>query len=324
MVEFRDRIKLGGKTFALIRVKDAKISKYNVRKEPDKLEREVIKETLAKSIKELGLQQMPVCTSEGEIFVGGRRYIAYDELQEEWMAVEVRDLLPVDQMMASWTENFHRKEPDYWNEGRLFKKMITLGGVSIRSLAERLGVSEPYVRHRIKIHEKISDAFASRAITYETARYIATSELPQEAEQKLFDKAISERLEAPEVKKLISNGKAVSTLLEGTTEEIAKEFTDKLGEKLYLEELDIGRIHHDITVAEGNQPALKTIEIEGDVFKSEQEADTYFKKYGGCFVAKVILWVGKVDPYLYEKEREQEGKKDAGSIGSESNGSSPK
>jgi len=95
--------------------------------------------------------------------------------------------------------------------------------------------------------------------------------------------------------------KKAKALLESAPEEVQKEYEGKVFGKDY----SLPRLMHDITVAEGNEPLKKIVELEGNLFKTEREADKYFKQFGGRLLEKRELWVGEVDPFLYAESKKE-------------------
>lgn len=281
-MEMKNKTVIGKKIFAYVKVKGLTISKYNVRPETTPEEKEEIKAELAKSIKELGLQQLPVITPDGEVFIGGRRTLAFKELGEEWMLAEIRDALPFEQMIASYTENFHRKSPDYMNEGKLFKSMCEEGGVSTRELSKKLGVSDEYIGVRIRIYEKLNDANAVGTIAFEQARMLSTADIPEDAREKLV-KMASDGIKTQDLKKIIATTNATKALLEGETEEVQKQAEKEFKDQLYTKGLDITAIKWRLEEIAGDSHSTGKGRVWWDEegIKSVAEAVAWFKKYGG-------------------------------------------
>lgn len=300
---FKDKQVVGNKTFAWAKVKVLKVSKYNVRPEITPEEKEEIKESLAKSIKELGLQQLPVCTSQGEVFIGGRRMLAFKELGEEWMLVEIREAEPFEQMIASYTENFHRKEPDWMNEGKLFKEMCETGQVSERELAKKLGINDSSIQTKILAYEKLNDASGVGTITYEQARILSSLEIPDDKRSSLVERISDGEIKTPQLISIIQRTKAAKELLEGIPEKVRKTLEENIEEDLYTEKLDIGKLDHDIVKAQGGNVSLTEVKFEESYFTTQEEAQDFAAKCGGRFVKKDTrtYWILKVDPYLYDE-----------------------
>lgn len=303
VVEFRNKTQVGNKVFAWARVKDLKVSPYNVRPEVTEEEREEIRSSLAKSIKELGLQQIPVCTSNGEVYIGGRRLIAHDELGEEWMLVEIRDATPFEQMIASYTENFHRKEPNYLDEGRLFLQMCELGGISKRKLAKKLGVSEGYVRDRIRIWERLN-RHGVTTLTFEQARLLALDIIPDDKREILIQRLETGEIDFSKLQRIISKSKAALQLIEqAPTEEIQKQLKAEFEDVLWTEDLSFDYLEYRWEFLVNGKRKLKKVMLPADAFKDENEATEFAKKcYGRCIGKKTeTYWVLEVDPFVYKE-----------------------
>jgi len=298
MVEFRDVTTISGKKFGFVRVKDTKISPYNVRPEASPEEKEI--KDLAKSIKELGLQQLPVCTSKGEVYIGGRRKIAMELNNEEWMLVEIRDLPPLEQMLASYSENFHRREPDYWNEGILFKKMMSLGNLSYRELAKKLGLSKDYVAYRVKITNTLNKAL-TEGITFDQARILSSSRVPEKVREKLVTRLKAGEIDTKKLIKILAKTDTAKEMLETTTDEIREKIEEEFKDQFYTEHLDLDYLDYRISKEEGSPiTKLKPVEIPTDKFNSIEEARNFFRKCGGQLLGKRELYYGKIDPYKYK------------------------
>jgi len=313
-MEFRNKTQIGNKVFAWAKVKDLRISKYNVRPEVSEEEREEIKETLGKSIKEIGLQQIPVCTSEGEVYIGGRRLIAHDEIGEEWMLVEIRDASPFEQMLASYTENFHRKSPDYWNEGKLFSQMIKLGKVSQRELAKKLGLSRPYVEDRIQIWERLSGRRASMSgLDFKQVRLLTRdTDIPEGKLDTLIEDLKSGELSTRELEKILAETKIAKKWLSEASEKVRKSLEPIYEPLLYTKALDLDRLNRDISKAEGNPLPLKKMKIAFSYFGSDEKAEQFAKMCDGRYLGKVTeTWaLMEIDPYKYEEEMTKLKEKD--------------
>lgn len=148
--KFKDVVQVSNKTFGFLKLSEAKLSQNNIRPVISKEEAEVIRVTLLPSIEAIGMQQLPVSSTKGEIFIGGRRFKAYELKGEQWLLVEIRDVDDQEQMRASWAENRARREVQPMDEARHFKKMVDAKGISGRELAQELGLSKDYVDERLK------------------------------------------------------------------------------------------------------------------------------------------------------------------------------
>lgn len=306
-MEIRNKISIGSKTFAFVRVKDLTISKYNVRPEITPEDKEEIRTELAKSIRELGLQQLPVVTPEGEVFIGGRRTVAFKELGEEWMLAEIREATPFEQLVASYTENFHRKAPNFMEEGKLFKQMCEIGQVSAAQLAKKLGLSDTTILSKIKAWEKLHDLPGGETITFEQARMITSSDISDDVRKKLVER-LKDGMKTDTLTKAIARTNAVKSLLDGEPEELKKKALQRFEDQFYSEELDMGEVlwfleewnkdSHKLTegIKMGNEINAKTFE----------EANAWFNKYGGyCLGPVTNAWYGMWDHKKEELEKKK-------------------
>jgi len=298
--------KVGDRTFGLLKVSEAKVSRWNIRTDLSIAEMEEIKQNLAPSIEKEGLLQIPVATSRGEIYIGGRRLEAVKFLNEPVILVEIRDEDPFTQLKRSWTENFRRKDSNrFWEEGAKFKEMLKLKKMSIRELARELGVSEYYVRSRVKIHERLS-AIADRSLTIEEARYLAYADLPDKVLERFIDGLSSNKMSLDKVKRIVHITKTAKELLETTNDEIRKKLEKEFEDDFWTENLSLDYLNYRITQEEGGNIKLKTVRIEESYFKTEDEAKQFAKKCAGRYLGKKTFYVLEIDPYRYKQLKKDE------------------
>jgi len=312
-MQMKEKITVGNKTFAFVRVKDLKISKYNVRGEISPEEKEVIKVELAKSIKEFGLQQLPVVTPNGEVFIGGRRTVAFKELGEEWILVEIRDATPFEQLVASYTENFHRKNMNYIEEGKALKTMCELKGMSTYELAKELGISPYAIQQKIRVYEKLGsciDAYAVRNIPFEVARMIASIE-ENDKRERLVNLVIEKGLKADDVKKIIGTTNAVKSLIENEKPEIQKKAKQKFEPLYYTPELDIAEVKWYLEEWSGDSHSLSRGRIWWDEhgITCTEEAVKWFQKYGGVHIRDLMGSEGEWDRVQEQIEKKKQREK---------------
>ncbi|MEM2271930.1 MAG: ParB/RepB/Spo0J family partition protein [Archaeoglobaceae archaeon] len=313
-MEIREKVQIGNKTFAFVRVKDLKISPYNVRPEITPEEREEIKAELAKSIKELGLQQLPVVTPNGEVFIGGRRTVAFKELGEEWILVEIRDATPFEQLVASYTENFHRKSPDYLHEGRLFKQMCELGGISEVELSKKLGIPRSTISNKIRVYEKLGQILnecsggtsipGKQVLSFEDAKMIASIE-EDDKRERLVDLVIEKGLKTEDIKRIIATTNAVKSLIEGEKPEIQKKAKEKFEPLYYTPDLDIAEVKWQLEEWAGDSHPLSRGRIWWDEhgITCTEEAVKWFQKYGGVHIRDLMGSEGEWDRVQERMER---------------------
>lgn len=329
MVEFKDRVKIDGTEYAMLKVSTASISKYNVRPTPTKEERTEIAEGLAQSIKEIGLKQLPVCTSKGEIYIGGRRYIAFDINQKDWMAVRIEDATPFEQLIASYSENDQRKNVTYQNEGKLFYNMLELGNDEFRDetrekgswkkftqedLAKKLGKSQSDIQRKIQVYKNlvITEIIPLRSYpdrvtpTLEQAIVVARTTTPKEARPILIKQIVDKKIKnVPTLRKVIDDSRESIELFESAkNEKIQTEVETKHKDNLFTTEIDPNRIIYDLSIAEKAQPKLTKLEIKKGEYgvNTEEEADEYAHKFSGRYLKTLTVFVVEVDLYRYQDE----------------------
>lgn len=150
---FVKRWSIEGKEFGLLK-KPWTISENNVRQSATEIDKADIKANLAPNLKAIGMQQLPVANGKGEVFIGGRRTIGWEINNEPSLLVEIRDIPDEDQMVASWGENYTKRDMRADQEGRLFKRMCEKFSLSHRELAKKLGnISKDTVNLKIRAYE---------------------------------------------------------------------------------------------------------------------------------------------------------------------------
>jgi ParB family chromosome partitioning protein len=282
--KFKDVVTVGNKTFGYLKLSDSSLSPNNIRPEISKEEVQAIKVTLLPSIEAIGMQQLPVCTPDGEIFIGGRRREAFKLKGEVWLPVEIRDTQAYDQMRDSWAENRARKEVEPLEEARHFKKMMIETKKSQRELETDLGVPEGYVRDRIRILEtlgaetlRIKDERGltkeqeKKSVTLEKARVLSRDWVPQKTREKLVKKIKDEGLSHENLQRELGKGKVVQTIIE---QEEKPEVKAKLeeeygGEKAFEVEPEI--VLEKQRELKGLAPNLTKIELPAENFETDTE-----------------------------------------------------
>jgi len=306
---FRNIVKSGEVLIAELNVEKAKVSEWNIRPKLTKEDLDEIKETLSKSIKELGLQQLPICDSKGEVYAGHRRLEAYRQLDKEWIPVMVKDVPEVEKFCISHAENKDRKDPDWLNEGELFSKACKKLGVSATELARKRGVSPQYVLDRIKSYEALNELPGGQSITFEQARMLSTPDIPDDKRQELV-KMATEGMKTQDLRKIIANTNAAKALLDGETEEIKTQAEKEFKDKLYTKDLNIGELKWRLEeIAEDSHPTGRgRIWWDEKGIKTTAEAIAWFKKYGGRHLADKEGSEGEWDKT--KEKREKEGKEE--------------
>jgi len=133
-------VELGDYVFGITKAKYLTIAPTNIRK---KKMQEI--EELAEHLKMRKLMHCPWCTSNGEVFAGGRRITALKKIDPEREVVcIIEDCDENDQKMWSLIENVHIVKVSSEEMGKTAKELHE-AGISIRKIAEELGISKDIV-----------------------------------------------------------------------------------------------------------------------------------------------------------------------------------
>jgi len=135
-VEFLKTWDINGKKFGLLKL-PAPISPYNIRNDDEVKEEELeFINDLAESIKEIGLEQLPLCSPKEGIFVGRNRYFACRRAGIDSILVEIRDISPFEQKRLSHQENIKRRNISWIKSAQYCKELRgkCLNPNAIRSL----------------------------------------------------------------------------------------------------------------------------------------------------------------------------------------------
>lgn len=175
------------------------ISKFNVRK--SKLEEGI--DELAKSIKEIGVQQPVVVFPKGdryELVIGQRRYLACKRLElKEIPALITRVKSDTEAVIASFSENIHRLDLEYRDKMQVATELLTRLG-SINKVATHLGVNPQTVKNYLgyaAVPEPIKKMVDEHKLSATTATEIAKN-IPDE---KLAIKIAGKIIETPSSEK---------------------------------------------------------------------------------------------------------------------------
>jgi ParB-like chromosome segregation protein Spo0J len=286
--KFKDVVTVGNKTFGYLKVTESSLSPNNIRPEISKEEVQVIKVTLLPSIDAIGMQQLPVSTPNGEIFIGGRRRQVYLEKKETWLPIEIRDTQDYDQMKDSWAENRARKDVEPLEEARHFAKMMKEKNISAEKLADELGLPHTYVKDRRQILEafgispesgvsKIAESKGltkeeeKKTITYEKARVLSRDWVPKKTREKLVKKIKDEGLSHQELQRELGKGKVIQTIIEQEEKaDVKAKLEEKYGgEKAFEVEPEI--VLEKQRELKGLAPSLTKIELPAEQFETDAE-----------------------------------------------------
>jgi len=317
---FRNVTLRNGRLEGELNVKLAEISVYNVRPNPTQAEQKEIKFTLGKSIILQGLQQIPVSNPKGEIFIGGRRLTAFKEIGRKWIPVEIRDLTPYQEVIASNTENKHRRNPDYMKQGRSYSLAIALRNqdpVSTKrtwktftatDLSRDLGVSAEYVTQRIRIYKTLSQ-YGVRTLSFEQARILSSSSIPDDKTEELIRNLESGELDTSGLVKITGKTKIAEDMLGFASTEVKEKVEPLHKDTFYSDKLDLDRLEYDIAKAGGGNLPLKAIKVDVSYFKDESEARAFAKRCGGRLLKKESFWNMEIDLYRCQDEMKNAKKK---------------
>lgn len=316
-----------GKKFGWLNVKKAKISPYNVRHSESPEEKKEIELDLSKSIKKLGLQQIPVATKLGSVYIGGRRLIAHDINAEEWMLCEQRDASPQEQLVTSYSENYNRKEMHYLNEGRAFTILCKMEKISQRKLAEKLGISVGYISDRISCWKHLSvhavniissrsnkDDNPDRVLTFEKARLLATEDIPDKIRVKLVKEIIKKGFSFKELKSILDKGRKKIWEIENVDKSVRMVLNQKY-DNYWDTELSVEKIEDEIRKLKGLPSKTRKWRVSLNTILGREITPTnvpifytktakeYFKHYNGKFLFWELIAHGELSK-LAKQEKE--------------------
>lgn len=113
-------------------------------------------EELAKSISEIGLlQPILLRPSNGryEIIAGHRRYLAFRRLGKDKIPARVVTTEDTACIIARATENLARHDLTPIEEGQIYYELVHQYGMSVETIAKKLGKSPGTIQHRIDLLE---------------------------------------------------------------------------------------------------------------------------------------------------------------------------
>jgi ParB family chromosome partitioning protein len=163
--------------FEYIHLSKIDVSDLNVRK----TKREEGLGELAKSIKEVGVQQPVVVFQDGaryKLVIGQRRYLACKIAKEkEIPALIIQKKSDIDLILASFSENIHRTDLDYRDKMQVAGELLkSLGNVT--AVARKLGVSPATVNNYLgyaAVPDEIKKLVSEKKLSATTATRIAQS-----------------------------------------------------------------------------------------------------------------------------------------------------
>jgi len=309
---FSKRWTVGTKEFGYLK-KPWTISTNNVRSSASKIDKADIKTNLAPNIKSIGLQQLPVVDGKGEVFIGGRRTVACEINGKENLLVEVRDIPDIDQMTASWGENYVKRDMRADQEGRLFERMGKKFGLSERELAKKLGVGKDAINRKIRAYNEF---FVSRN---ETVPHNSTNDsakafnfgkaielLPLHSKQKdrMLKEIKTKGMTVPQVREIIKHSNAMISVADTFDEPKKTAILTKIEPNLFRKELKPEKIIYDINEVAGASHKVSPHKIPKEQFTTQKEADDeYFIPRGGRCLGDTTeqYWYGTVNRQKHRK-----------------------
>jgi len=196
------------------------VSASNVRR----TKREEGIDELARSIKEIGLQQPVVVFPKGdryELVIGQRRYLAFKRLARRRIPAVITEVRnKTEAAIASFSENIHRLDLDYRDKMEVAIALLKELG-SVAKVADRLGVSSQTVRNYLGyagVPEPIKQMVAEGKLGATTATRIARNIADEEKAIKIAER-IREIPRREERTKIIDIARKNP---EKTTEEVIK------------------------------------------------------------------------------------------------------
>jgi ParB family chromosome partitioning protein len=166
-------------------------------------------ETLISSIKEHGLLQ-PILIrplAQGfEIVAGHRRFQACKSLRWRFIPCKIREMPDRQAFELQLTENIQRKAMDPIEEAEAFRRyVVDFGWGGITELAKKIGKSEEYVSHRIrllKLPENIKEQILASKINVSQA--IELTSIPLETQSQIVSHVINNSLTVKEIREVKS------------------------------------------------------------------------------------------------------------------------
>lgn len=318
---FVKRWTVDSKEFGLLK-RPWKISENNIRKSETATALKDIELNLVPNIKEIGLQQIPVVNGKGEVFIGGRRAVAVEMLGEETLLVEIRDIPAEEQLIASWSENYVKKDMRADEEGEGFKRIKDLTGWSNVKLAKRLGVHEATIRRKIGVYDEFKIRRGAevphdtahdnpRNFNFGKAIELLPDWISEENKTKMYNEITQKGLTRDQVRKVTNTSRTMLHVVEECNEEFQKEILDAINPMLFTKEVNAMEVLHKIN--DITHFSQKTIahQIPKERYSSQKEADDeYFIPRGGrCLGSKTEeYWYGTIDPVKAKKLKKLEKK----------------
>jgi ParB family transcriptional regulator, chromosome partitioning protein len=142
-----------------IKLTEIQVDKYNVRKH----ERDLNINDLAESIKRYGQMQPVVLMGKYgkppyNLIVGQRRFLAHKKLKKtELKATFIDKLNETDALVYSLAENLQRADLNFTDKSDTLTRLYNLLGKSVKTVANKLGISQPTVLEYVKINDFLDE-----------------------------------------------------------------------------------------------------------------------------------------------------------------------
>lgn len=305
-VEFIQTWKINDKKFGLLKL-PAPISPYNIRNDETISDEELeFIDELAESIKEIGLEQLPLCHPNDGIFVGRNRYFGCEKAGIKSILVEIRDISPSEQKRLSHHENVQRKNISWLKSAEYCKE---LRGKPKNPEADRFhrryertlseisqitGLSNKQVRdlvHAIEVVDKLKlDAASAKDV--EPSLFTEIYRTPEDDWKYLF--SFTNKITRDELRKRITQGNKMKSrieLLETTHPELAKDIK-KFWYPLKYETSAYRDMELEIGIKIG-KPKMYDFYLDAS-FITEEEAKEHARKHHGRYLDTITKTYHKV------------------------------
>lgn len=191
-----------------IEMKMIKPSQFAVRNKFQKISPE--DDSLVASIREHGLLQ-PILIrplAQGfEIVAGHRRFQACRSLRCRFIPCKILEISDKDAYEIQLTENMQRKAMDAIEEAEAFRRyVIDFGWGGVSELAEKIGMSEEYVSHRIqllRLPDNLKERIAANRLNVSCA--IELSNIPFDKQCEIVEQVTNNNLTVRQIRDIKSS-----------------------------------------------------------------------------------------------------------------------
>lgn len=259
---------------------------------------------ILESIRDRGLLQPIVVRPRGdsfEVVAGNRRLEACKRLKHRKIKAMVLDLDDKAAYETAITENVQRRTLDPLEEALAFKHYCDKYGWGSQSeLAKKIGKSQEYISHRMKLlelPEEVKDALNEKQISLASAEEMIWLK-KDSAKKKLLSVYSKEKLSMHEVRRIVKevNSSGTEDLLEGgertflgarTAEaEREKEFSRGISESILI--LRIALVRLDDLIAKSKDPRLHELLVQKRIAVHGLVDDLMATKKRGAPIAQIL------------------------------------